>query len=125
MAVGHPMIDADHRRLIELINTAELAFKGVGPQGTLADTLDGLTAYANEHFRREEDVMSLLGYDGLSQHREAHRMLRVRLREIRGDIEGKAGVASPREIDRLIELLRAWLLDHVLKDDMRLKPILK
>lgn len=123
MAIGHPMIDADHRRLIDLINTAELALKGGAEDGALAAALDGLTDYAQEHFRREEDVMSLLGYDGLSQHREAHRMLRLRLREIRADIEASAGVASGREVDRLVELLRAWLLDHVLKVDMLLKPV--
>ncbi len=43
--------------------------------------------------------------------------------EIRADIEAAAGGAvGAEQIDRPIELLRSRLLDHVLKEDLLLKP---
>jgi hemerythrin len=69
--------------------------------------------------------MRVIGYVRLSEHREAHHKLRSRLVEIRRHIEeAKATVAPPPEVQKLIELLRSWLLDHVFKEDMMLKPAL-
>lgn len=128
MAVGDEMIDADHRKLIDLINTVELTLLASAPGGNadLASTLNLLTLYTKVHFEREENLMRHLSYNGLVHHRQAHRDLRVELTKIRASIEAaKVAEVAPTEVSRLIKLLRAWLLDHVLKEDMLLKSFLK
>lgn len=126
MEVGDPMIDNDHRRLIDLINAVEVTLAADGRHAELAATLEQLGDYTHGHFEREEHLMRLLGYAALAHHRQAHRDLRSRLAALRRQIEAaKAQRPTDDEAQRLIELLRAWLLDHVLKEDMLLKPHLK
>jgi len=123
MSLGNALLDGDHRYLISLINTVELALRDPAARDSLIATLDQLAAYTIEHFEREERIMHAVHYLGLARHRNAHRELAQRLVEIRAAIEG-ATEATPAETDRLVELLRDWLLDHVLKEDLLLKPLL-
>jgi hemerythrin len=125
MAIGDEMVDTDHQHLVDLINAVELTLHASEGEASLAGALDALTSYTKEHFEREETLMRVIGYVRLSEHREAHHKLRSRLVEIRRHIEeAKATVAPPPEVQKLIELLRSWLLDHVFKEDMMLKPAL-
>jgi hemerythrin len=125
MAIGDEMVDTDHQHLVDLINAVELTLHASGGEASLAGALDALTSYTKEHFEREETLMRVIGYVRLSEHREAHHKLRSRLVEIRRHIEeAKATVAPPAEVQKLIDLLRSWLLDHVFKEDMMLKPAL-
>lgn len=125
MAIGDDMVDTDHQHLIDLINTVELTLHASDGEASLAGALDALSTYTREHFDREETLMHVIGYVQLAEHRQSHHKLRGRLVEIRRHIEAaKATVAPPHEVQKLIELLRSWLLDHVIKEDMLLKPAL-
>lgn len=102
MAVGDEMIDADHRKLIDLINTVELTLLAPVPGGNadLASTLNLLTLYTKVHFEREENLMRHLSYSGLVHHRQAHRDLRVELTKIRASIEAaKVAEVAPTEVE--------------------------
>lgn len=123
MSLGNALIDGDHRYLIALINTVELALRTAGERDALATALDQLVVYTHDHFDREERLMRAIRYRGYDEHRRSHRDLTARLVDIRAAIEAAPTGAAPQdEIDRLIELLRSWLLDHVLKEDLLLKP---
>lgn len=125
MAIGDEMVDTDHQSLINLINAVELTLHASEGEASLGGALDALSSYTKEHFEREETLMRTIGYVRVAEHREAHHKLRSRLVEISRHIaEAKATVASPHEVQKLIELLRSWLLDHVFKEDMLLKPAL-
>jgi len=122
MSLGNALLDGDHRYLISLINTVELALKSA-ERDALVTALDQLAFYTRDHFDREEKVMRAIRYPAYEKHRQAHRDLTARLVQIRADIEAVAADAAPADkIDPLIELLRSWLLDHVLKEDLLLKP---
>ena len=126
MAVGDATVDADHQTLIELINAVELILLAGGGRAKLATSLDQLSTYAKEHFEREEGLMRHTGFGGLEHHHQAHRGLRSQLVTLRTSIETAADDAlPPEEVERLAALLRHWLLDHVFKEDMLLKPFLK
>ena len=125
MAIGDEAIDADHQHLVELINTVELTLQGASGAAPLAATMDQLMRYAKEHFEREETLMRIIGYKGLAEHRQAHRKLRDSLGELRTGIEAaQTQPPAPQELARLVALLRSWLLDHVLQQDMLYKPAL-
>jgi hemerythrin len=125
MGLGNALIDGDHRYLIALINTVELALRTADGSDALACALDQLVLYTHDHFDREEKLMRAIRYTAYEQHRRSHRDLTARLVEIRAAIEAApADLAPAYEVDRLVELLRSWLLDHVLKEDLLLKPAL-
>lgn len=124
MSIGNVLIDGDHRYLIALINNVELALRGDGANDALVHVLEQLRLYTEEHFEREEKLMRAVAYPGLEEHRQVHGELVVRLVEIRRNIEDAAPRSlSQTERDPLIELLRSWILDHVLKQDMLMKPL--
>jgi hemerythrin len=126
MAIGDATVDADHQKLIELINAVESALLAAGGRADLAAILDQLAAYTKEHFDREESLMRQIRYGELEQHREAHRNLRLQFGKIRTSVEAAKAESLPAEESQpLVVLLRHWLLDHVFKEDMKLKAFLK
>lgn len=126
MAIGDATIDTDHQKLIDLINMVEAILLESGERTQLKRVLDELSTYARLHFDREEGIMRLIHYVGLEHHQHAHRSLRSQLTELRASIESAALEAlPPDELQRLVVLLRRWLVDHVFKEDMQLRPFLR
>lgn len=125
MSVGNALIDADHRYLMCLVNTVELALRSSAERDLLSVALDQLHQYTHDHFEREQRLQLAVRYTHYDQHCQSHRSLMSRLGEIRAHVESAAAGEVPAdELARLTDLLRRWLLDHVLKEDMLMKPIL-
>ena len=126
MSLGNALLDADHRYLMCLINTVELAMRTGAQRAILGVTFDQLEEYTHEHFRREEELQIELHYAQYDRHKQAHQDLVARLSSIRKQCEEHANDAesSGKDFDALIGLLRSWLIDHVLKEDMLMKPML-
>ena len=58
-------------------------------------------------------------------HRLAHEKLKSRLRDLSAEIGACADAELPKEaIDRLMTLLRDWLIEHIIKEDFLMKPLL-
>ncbi len=119
LSIGNEMIDNDHKHLIKLINAYEMVISQKKFE-MLAPAFDSLETYANEHFVREEMLMDAVHYPHRRSHRDAHNELLKSVREKHRDIDAHKNI----DIDELSEFLRAWLLDHVIKEDMQLKPYL-
>lgn len=78
MSVGHEVIDADHRYLLCLVNSVELALRTDEP---LDELLDQLVDYVKFHFKREEGIQMDVRYPNIEKHRSAHRQLADQLAE--------------------------------------------
>lgn len=125
MAVGDASVDADHRQLIDLINKVELILTAAGGHIELELALDELSDYTQAHFEHEEHLMLCVGFPGLTGHRQAHRELRTQLDALRQAMTAaKTRAPIVADTDRLVALLRDWLLDHVLKEDMKVRAFL-
>jgi len=123
MSVGNDRIDQDHRYLLCLINTIDFALGSGEHQDTLVTALDQLDFYSKDHFAREEKLMLKISYPKYPDQRTAHELLISQLAEIREKILVIKDDPDLQEIiPDITELLRNWLLDHVLKDDMLMKP---
>ncbi len=123
MTVGHTAIDADHRRLIEIINRFEAR-----PDRLHADrTARDLLAYAQDHFPREEAVMEAIGYPLRTLHRIAHEDLLGRLKDLvrRYFLDPAGGGGEEALVAELRQLVTDWLVEHVLDMDLGLKPYLR
>ena len=58
MSVGVPLLDSDHRALIDAINRMHDQVEGDGKPSILGEIFDELIAYIEFHFAREEKVMA-------------------------------------------------------------------
>jgi hemerythrin-like metal-binding protein len=124
MSVGSPALDADHKKLIELINLAEQSGNASAwPQVTTVMT--NLLAYVQEHFRREEAVLNALHFPEVEAHTKLHETLAMKVRLLHDKF-----MVAPSDGDRrtccsiLVKVLNDWLVDHILRQDMKYKPFI-
>lgn len=112
--VGHPDLDADHRRLVALINDFFETWRTDPAGSEAALVLDQLVDYTDSHFLREETLLAERGYGRLAEQRLAHLELRVEVQLIRQKIAENDPRLTPRTIGRV---LQSWLLDHIVGED--------
>jgi hemerythrin len=119
-SVGDDDLDADHRRLISIIDQFIASVAEHRTKEVTGRILEQLTDYTVDHFRREEEFMRRVNYPDYAQHRAIHNKLARRVTEFsvgwRREQEDPAAVA---------EFLMEWLLHHILEDDMKYAPYLR
>lgn len=115
MSVGIEKWDSDHKVLLELINRLEDSVSG-GRAELVRQAIDTLEAYAEVHFRIEEDVMAALRYPRTASHKAQHDGMRAWIAERRAVAE--AGNAADL-LQGMAEHLVHWLYTHVLTVDMQ------
>ncbi|MBI4968588.1 MAG: hemerythrin family protein [Rhodospirillales bacterium] len=121
LAIGHEEIDADHQKLIRLVNLYEDAV-AKKDAFELKVAFLGLCEYAEVHFAREEKLMDAVAYPERFRHREAHAQLKSELLKFH---DGLADPQGPRlAIDKASVFLRDWIVEHVVRMDLPLKPYL-
>ena len=130
-SIGFRQIDDDHRRLLELINIIEAAFTGEQALSKLLNAIDDLAAYTRRHFAFEERLMIEASYANYEAHKLAHLELIEQLKQaaepilnMRGGESATTLAVSEEARDALVGLLRHWLVDHIIKEDMQLKAVL-
>ncbi len=121
ISVDAGIIDADHKHLI-MISNRFLETSNTATQEELCEIIDDLEHYAAAHFRREEEMQVAIEYLAIKSQKAEHEELMQTLAHI-GDRLRQAGPAdlasSCKEINGLI---RHWLIDHILKSDIGMKP---
>jgi hemerythrin len=131
-AIGHEMIDGQHRLLVGLINEIAGAVHAKD-HGRLAHLLKMLRLAAEDHVRQENSllweirtgahegalraskslgVIRAMAETAFDQHIAEHGELLARFDEI-----ARAPVAA------IVEMLKAWFVDHAIKHDSQLKAI--
>ncbi len=125
-SLGHELIDGDHKQLIAIINAAEEAINLECSRREIERILARLDAYAKYHFIREEAVQRAAGFPEQEGHHQKHIDLIKCLDKIRNRLRtAKDAYAYEDVVGGLAELLKDWLLHHVILADLRLKPYLK
>jgi hemerythrin-like metal-binding protein len=118
---GNTLIDGDHHRLVELVNALFDAMED-GPGGApLADAMNELVAYSNEHFGREEAEMRRIDYVAMMAHQTEHAKLLKQVIELKKVLDAGGRINVPA----LTEFLGEWLRSHILGADMKLAVALK
>ncbi|PKO90346.1 MAG: hypothetical protein CVU18_00860 [Betaproteobacteria bacterium HGW-Betaproteobacteria-12] len=118
-SVGVDLLDQHHQHLAHLINQlAEHSGEDLRSEG-IVDILSSLVAYAEYHFREEEELMSLASYHELEEHRQEHlHFCEVISETCYGASLGIVGVKE------LFSYLTRWWRNHILLEDMKYKPFL-
>lgn len=118
-SVGDPQLDADHKKLIELINEISLA----ADQGKSAyDVIVQLEDYAAYHFRREEERMKENSYDEFVEHTKGHKSFIDWLERVKRTYEHTD--AEHTIAADISKYLQKWLTYHILESDMKYKGLI-
>ncbi len=119
LSLNVPAIDNDHKRLFDLLNRVRfLDLAGDDPEAII-DALSELLLYTQTHFRREERLMELGNYPGLDAHRRYHREFTDKVTEAMAQFRANS---TNFRANNIYKLLANWLVDHVLGEDMKIRP---
>ena len=118
LSVGNDLIDADHQHLIFIINKADSALTELDT-GKLKQVLAELSTYARRHFVREEAIAHAIAYPHAGLLHSSHEHLTCAL-----DLQHATLMENCTEesAKRFMAFLKTWLVDHVIKEDMQMKP---
>ena len=122
MKVGDPELDAEHKKFIALLNLIErgLQQKDVAPA---EEIYEELLVYVEEHLPAEEAYMERVGYPGLEDHKRLHEEFAYNFYVMLGRFRASVNDAERRRhVVKLSEFVREWLIDHILKEIIELKP---
>lgn len=115
-SVGNELLDAQHRRLLDLVNRLD----GDEPLGRVLEELAG---YADTHFRDEENLIEAAGYPGLTQQKNQHKAFRAWLDRTLNSCRSD-GEASVTRRD-LYAYLSVWIANHPMVYDAAFTPWLE
>lgn len=121
MVIDNGPIDADHRKLVEQVNTLHSATSQGRGQEVVAQLLGSIIADTQEHLRREEHLMALAHFPDLERHKQGHAQFVDKLRQLQHKHQsGSITVAA-----QLSTLLRDWLSLHIRRGDKELLRFLQ
>jgi hemerythrin len=111
--IGIAEIDAQHRRLFEMLDEMQKWSGSELKHRAIPDILSALADYASTHFLVEESVMRMLHYPGTAAHIADHKKFTNRLNVFRHQLlkEGRVG-----DID-LVGFIQTWLVEHINRAD--------
>lgn len=127
LETGIAVIDAQHRRLVEILNRLALLYAGDPQHEALGGVLDALTEYAMEHFDTEEAIWKArLPTDGelYGDHHAEHEGFCTRVAAARAQLE-EARADSDELTRELLLFLSGWLAEHILQSDRRMALVVQ
>lgn len=120
-SVGIKEIDDQHKKLFDLINSLHDAMKAGKGKDALGKVLIELVNYTVYHFGTEEKLFQKYAYPETTAHKKEHADLTKQATELKAKFEKEGGAIT---ID-VMNFLRDWLNNHILKIDMKYVPFLK
>ena len=123
MSVGYLAIDQDHQKLLLILNEIIEIISAQNREGEIDKVFAKLVDFASEHFEREEAFQKKIGFSDRYPHRQKHVELVMDLVDHYDKLRRETDPAKKREIVPVFsKFLTYWLLNHVMKEDMKMKP---
>ncbi len=121
-SVGNAEIDADHQRIIALLNELHDACAAAAPQAIVLRLFATLDDAIGAHFRREEEILAENGYAEVEAQRVEHRLLRDSFATLRQHLPASD---RPAAAERVRDFLLGWFMSHVLDEDMQFRSVFR
>ncbi len=113
-------IDTQHRELVRLVNLLHKAMRLQKGAAEVGGILNDLAQYTVNHFNYEEELFDKYNYPETAQHKKIHAKLVNQVIDFKKEFEsGKATVTMD-----LMDFLKDWLRNHIMKTDMAYAPFL-
>ncbi len=114
-SVGVQAMDQQHQRWFGILNNLHEAMQQGKGKDVLHKILGEMTDYTRTHFRGEEELLKSAGYPQLSEHLAKHKAFTAQIAEM----DNKAKNGDTVLTFDLMDSLRAWLENHILKEDVK------
>jgi len=118
--LGIKQIDDQHKKIVEFINTLNLAVLDNNSDDKIESILDEMSKYAIYHFKTEEDMFRKYDFPLLNEHVEEHAAFINKVADFRSKFDQGQSITF-----RLMSYLRNWLSDHILDSDREYVDIIK
>ncbi len=120
-SVGVKEMDDQHKKLLGMINRLIEEQHTLTDPKTIANLLMEMTDYAQVHFRAEEYLMAEYGYDKKKQQELQHQAFIDKTVSFYSASDMGPNILSVA----LLNYLSTWLVNHILKEDMKYKEFFK
>jgi len=120
LSVGNTFIDADHKKLVDMVNKFHDAMSQGKGGSVVGIVLDNLIVYTREHFHREEVAMERIGYPLFAEHKREHDKL---IQEVQ-DLHESLAAGKTMLTIKVAKFLKDWLTVHIKETDQLLSKAL-
>lgn len=117
LEIGIEKIDEEHKRLVKIANAIVKIARDGGEKSQLVGAFSFLHEYALTHFDNEEAYMKKVRYKGYDDHHAEHLKLKKQVKDFQRDLYEAGGIPT----QDIITFIKSWLLDHIIKTDMKLR----
>lgn len=114
------IVDAQHKKLFDILNRLHVSVVEGREQGELFDILDQLIEYTVEHFQTEEELFLEHDFPGYEEHKAEHDKLTKTVIELQQKLRDGSATLSFEVLD----FLHDWLMEHTLGLDKEMGPYL-
>lgn len=115
LSVGNDEIDADHEKLIDLLNSLVSSVEAGSGLDVVRAELEHLMTETENHFRHEERIMTQANYPELGYHQRIHEALMKEIREFHSELAGGTEIGP-----EITDFIRNWLVSHIMESDKQL-----
>lgn len=122
LSVGNAAIDADHKKLIVMVNGVEAMIRA-RDSFALPQALEQLEHHLFAHFVNEEKIAQAVNFP-FDQNKLQHQYILKEFQNMKNELLDKKGIWSNGAAEHYSHFLSDWVIDHILKEDMLLKPTL-
>ena len=119
--IGIKEIDDQHKVLVDIINKLYAAFGSNNNKKEIRKNLKELVDYTVYHFGNEEKYFKEFDYKDTQQHVQQHHKFVEKIKNFANEFENGDATVS---LD-IINFLKDWLINHILKIDSRYVSFLK
>ena len=120
--VGHKLVDFDHMTLVNITNELfHRVYQGFSDE-EIAQTIKCLIDYVEKHFEREEELFRNSEYPDVDKHLAMHEDITKTVKDIATIYQTNPSAIN---INEVLEFLKKWLTNHIMKADQGYAEYLK
>ncbi len=116
-----PLLDKQHKELFQMLHVINESFKKGTTHQEVIKVLKFLTGYVKHHFSAEEEVMRIIEFNELDDHKYQHGKL---LSELKHKLEH---IKVDRHINlyEVQDFLIDWICNHIISEDMKIRDFIE
>ena len=122
-SVGNAIIDSEHRNLLDMAYNIESIIKR-GDISAALQELEQFEYWLCDHFENEEEIALAVDFDFTNNGLE-HQSLLEEFHRMKDELMSHGNTLPDSAAKRYSHFLDEWLVVHILKEDMLMKPMLQ
>lgn len=123
MSVGNETIDSEHKKILDLVNEVDRVIR-TKDSALFSQALNLLEETTRSHFENEEKIAQAINFP-FEDHNLEHQYILDEFQAIKALLAANQGRWSESIAEHYFMFLSTWAIDHIMEDDMKMKPSLE